>query len=268
MKLTSLFYEWHADLATCVFLALIVSIFYSLGGFRFKKSIYCFFSALFLFILVTFSPLHYLGMHYYFSAHMIAHIIILLVCGPLIIVSIPISSPTFFFKKIEALSSLLFKYPLISWITGAVVMWLWHIPYVFDASFAHMHESLNFMPLMHSASMLLAGMIFSWPLVGPFLKYRIHPLVGIVYLFTACISCSLLGLLITFAPPNTYHHYVNTSSSIGMSVNPLGISAIEDQKAAGLIMWVPCCLIYLTGCIYLLQQWFAVDDTISLNQSN
>jgi cytochrome c oxidase assembly factor CtaG len=35
-----------------------------------------------------------------------------------------------------------------------------------------------------------------------------------------------------------------------------GITQSVDQQAAGLIMWVPCCLIYVTGAMYLLLHWF------------
>jgi len=131
------------------------------------------------------------------------------------------------------------------------------------------------MPLLHAGSMLLAGILFSWPLAGPFPEMHIHPLSGIIYLSTACISCSLLGLLITFAPVNTFHHYGMAGSSMnGMPFNPWGLSPATDQQAAGLIMWVPCCFVYLSGCLYLLGRWFAAKDpntglepSISLNLS-
>ena len=34
------------------------------------------------------------------------------------------------------------------------------------------------------------------------------------------------------------------------------MSAGTDQQAAGLIMWVPCCLIYLTASMAILITWF------------
>jgi len=139
-------------------------------------------------------------------------------------------------------------------------MWCWHIPALFDASFTGM-SGFTIMPLLHAGTMLLAGMLFSWPLVGPFPETHIHPLSGIIYLSTACISCSLLGLLITFAPINTFHHYGMARSLMnGRLSNPWGFSAATDQQAAGLIMWVPCCFVYLSGCLYLLQRWFAAKD--------
>jgi cytochrome c oxidase assembly factor CtaG len=39
-------------------------------------------------------------------------------------------------------------------------------------------------------------------------------------------------------------------------LNDWGLTQSIDQQAAGLIMWVPCCLIYVTGAMYLLVDWF------------
>jgi cytochrome c oxidase assembly factor CtaG len=42
--------------------------------------------------------------------------------------------------------------------------------------------------------------------------------------------------------------------------NPWNLSPAQDQQAAGLIMWVPCCFVYLSGCLFLLYRWFAETD--------
>jgi cytochrome c oxidase assembly factor CtaG len=92
-----------------------------------------------------------------------------------------------------------------------------------------------------------------------------------VYLFTACLGCSLLGLLISFAPVNTYHHFLSMHDAFGINniiLNNWKLTARIDQQSAGLIMWVPCCLIYVSGAMYLLVQWFhsKEENLIILNQ--
>jgi cytochrome c oxidase assembly factor CtaG len=42
--------------------------------------------------------------------------------------------------------------------------------------------------------------------------------------------------------------------------NKWKISAAVDQQIAGLIMWVPCCLIYLTASMILLIKWFDENE--------
>jgi cytochrome c oxidase assembly factor CtaG len=158
---------------------------------------------------------------------------------------------------LRSISTFLHKRSWLAWAAGVGIMWCWHIPAVFAASIAPMQHFAG-MPLLHTGSMLIAGILFSWPLFGPFPEYRIHPLPGVLYLFTACISCSLLGLLITFAPTGTFYPYPAFGAAMkAMTGNPWNLSPAADQQAAGLIMWVPCCLVYLSACLYLLQRWFA-----------
>jgi len=256
MEMKPRFDQWHFDPLIMILIAGIVYLYCLITGFREVKNIIYFSLALFLFILTESSPLHVLGMRY-FSAHMIVHVIELLICGPLLVISLTplILSPLY--RSILALSSFFSKYSWLAWLSGVGIMWFWHIPAIFDGSMNSMQRSFSFIPVLHGGCMLLAGILFSWPIFGPFKSTHIQPLSGIVYLFTACISCSLLGLLITFAPLNTWHHYFGMHMP---SENPWNISPAEDQQAAGLIMWVPCCFVYLSGCLLLLYRWFTETD--------
>jgi cytochrome c oxidase assembly factor CtaG len=250
-------YQWHFSPSILVLSVGIIYLYYYTAQFKRQKNAWCFWLAVILFVFAECSPLHYLGMYAYFSAHMISHIILLLICGPLLVISIPAKPAPLMLKPILNLSGFLSRNSWVGWAAGVGAMWLWHIPVIFDASMSHMQGAFGLFALLPAASMLLAGMLFSWPLFGPAKSGQLHPLAGIVYLFTACISCSVLGLLITFAPVSTYHYYTAMG---GMASNPFNISRVADQQAAGLIMWVPCCFVYLGGCIYLLMRWFAETD--------
>ena len=252
-----LLYQWHADPLVLLMVMALIYFHYRISKAAPVKNRIYFWSTLCLIGLTTCSPLHFLGMHVYFSAHMITHVVLLLIAGPLLVMSI---GPNPSAPGLKRISGFLHKRSWLAWLAAVGIMWCWHIPFIFDASFAGM-SGFTVLPLLHAGSMLLAGILFSWPLVGPFSETHIHPLSGIIYLSTACISCSLLGLLITFAPVNTFHHYGMAGSAMnGMPFNPWGLSPATDQQAAGLIMWVPCCIIYLSGCLYLLQRWFATKE--------
>ena len=253
----SLLYQWHADPFVLAAVIFLVYLFYRLSPVAPLRNRGCFWTAIGLILITTCSPLHFLGMHVYFSAHMITHVVLMLIAGPLLVMSM-VPNPSV--PGLKRISAFLLKKSWLAWLAAVAIMWCLHIPFIFDGSFAGMN-GLTIMPLLHAGSMLLAGMIFSWPLFGPYSTDRIHPLSGVLYLFTACISCSLLGLLITFAPLHTFGHYLSAAASMkGMSFNPWGLSAATDQQAAGLIMWVPCCLVYLSGCLYLLQRWFTAKE--------
>lgn len=239
---------WSFNLAAIMLVAVLTGVYYRAGTFRDRKLTIIFCLAIVLLLVVTTSPLHALAMRVYFSAHMVVHVVLLLVCGPLLVAALPVRStshPTIWKNGSVFLS----RHLWLTWLTGVGVMWLWHIPAVFDAT---MQQKIPGLQAIQLWSLVLSGMIFSWPVIGPYPNLRIHPLTGILYLAIACASCSLLGLLITFAPSGTYRYY----PVLPGVTRPWQLSSAEDQQFAGLIMWVPCCLVYLTGCLWQLLRWF------------
>jgi cytochrome c oxidase assembly factor CtaG len=248
----SIFFEWHFDPPTILFLiALCVIYLYAIGFKLINRSLY-FFAAIFLLIVCIDSPLHFLGESYLFSAHMLSHVLIILIAAPLIVAGIPEENK---FKKSFHFFSRKIKNPIICWFTGVSIMWFWHIPYIFNLLF-----SMNEMWLMNleMLSLLLAGIIFCLPIINPYKENRIAPIEGVLYLSTACVFCSLLGLMITFAPGGMYSHMNMVANERYLSIirNEWNISASVDQQIAGLIMWVPGCFIYLSASMFLLIKWF------------
>jgi putative membrane protein len=255
----SIFSYWHLDFSTIVFIVALCILYFYAINFKIKKQSIYFFTAIFLLIVCIASPLHFLGENYLFSAHMLSHVLIILIVAPLIVAAIPADNK---FKKVLLTLSKK-RFPFICWFTGVGIMWLWHIPYIFNHLFSMdgMRNSNSMNPLMivEMISLLIAGIMFCWPIISPYKEYRIAPITGVLYLSTACVFCSLLGLLITFAPSGTYFHYENLMDRYGylfLIRNDWKISAAIDQQMAGLIMWVPCCLIYLTASMILLIKWF------------
>jgi len=258
-------YQWHFDPLVLLLVLALMFLHYRLSARTAPKKNVCFWSAIALILLTSCSPLHFLAMHVYFSAHMITHVILLLIAGPLLVISLPAAGSH---PVLQYISAFLGKRSWLAWMAGVGVMWCWHIPAVFEASIAPM-QHFAAVPLLHTGSMLVAGALFSWPLVGPSPEQRIHPLSGVLYLFTACISWSLLGLLITFAPLETFRPYPAFGPAMigptmkSMSINPWNLSPAADQQTAGLIMWVPCCFVYLSACVYLLLRWFSAPVTFT-----
>ncbi len=219
-----------------------------------------FWMALLLLAILFFSPLQILSAYYLFSAHMLVHVALLLVVGPLLVASLPQTA-----AWVQRLSQKLFQKPMPGWLAGVGIMWLWHLPPVFNAAMHGMHNGSGFgiITLLENASLLGAGMLFSWPLLAPQKRHRLHALNGVAYLFTACIACSLLGLLITFAPAGLYRHFLAAPDVYQWNnklVQGWGFTQAADQQIAGLIMWVPCCLLYVSYALYLLARWFGQKE--------
>jgi cytochrome c oxidase assembly factor CtaG len=249
----SIFSYWHFDPLVILFLAALCIIYLYAIHFKLKNQSLCFFAGIILIILCVVSPLHFIGENYLFSAHMVSHVVILLIAAPLLVAGIPKENK---FKKYFESFSKKIRIPFFYWFTGVGIMWFWHIPYIFNQT-----SSMHGMGLMYLQwlSLLVGGIIFCWPIINPYREYRMLPLPAVLYLSTACVFCTILGLMITFAPLGIYSHYLHISDSYGyldLIRNQWKISAGIDQQVAGLIMWVPCCFIYLTASMILLIKWF------------
>ncbi len=273
----SLLTYWHFDFMIAIFLGCICLSYFYLTEFKIAKQSVYFFTGIILIILSTASPLHFLGEYYLMSAHMIVHVILLLIAAPLLVLGIPEWSNN---KFLVWISGIISKMPWLPWMTGVCMMWFWHIPIIFNHLFETHNQidrtggapySLVILRDIHLMSLIIAGIFFSLPVIGPNASCRLSPLNSVLYLSAACIFCSILGLLITFAPSGIYTGYINVEDRFGflnMIRNQHGISIRVDQQMAGLIMWVPGCLIYLSVSIFLLMKWFREKNVHPVIGSN
>ena len=260
MKNILSYWQWDSF---AVLILLLIAVAFAYGkGWKKKTALLSFGIALLILTICFFSPLHVLSAHYLFSAHMAVHVLLLLLAGPFIMISLYANDAkklSFFFKAAA-------RHPLLCWTTGVGIMWVWHIPVVFNGAMQWQHHSsgFNWIELIETSSLLIGGVLFSLPVLSADKTERLPALSGIVYLFTACVGCSVLGLLITFAPTELFHHYLAMQDPYGLNTiiqQQWHITKSTDQQIAGLIMWVPCCFVYVVGCLYLLMQWFGEKET-------
>src|SRR6202048_627841 len=141
-------------------------------------------AAVVVFLLAFISPFSALANGYLFSAHMVQHILLVLVVPALLLLSLP---PSFSVRSP-------LTHPLIGWISGVGAMWLWHAPALCNAA-----ATSRIVSAIQTTSLLLMGSVFWWQVLAPREAQRLSPPAGIVYLFTACTACSVLGLIMAFA---------------------------------------------------------------------
>jgi len=130
--------------------------------------------------------------------------------------------------------------PRLAWPGGAgiwaavhvAIFWLWHAPqpYAFALS-----SDLAFWGMQ--ASLLLSALGF-WSS----LRRAPAPL-AIGLLLASMIGMGLLGALITFAGTPLYGPH-------GLTTQPWGLTPLEDQQLAGLLMWAPGALFYLAAALW------------------
>ncbi|GAA0553121.1 cytochrome c oxidase assembly protein [Chitinophaga japonensis] len=256
---------WSIDGTAAVVIAALALLYGLCGGFRRNPRMKYAAVAGALLLLCLCSPLQVLSAHYLFSAHMTVHVILLLLVGPLLLLGWPRVTAQ---SLPDRLFAWLRRNPAAAWIIGMGVMWCWHVPVIFNSSMDGMHHpgGVHWVHVAETFSLVLGGMVYSAPVLHPDPRYRMHALSGVVYLFTACTGCSILGLLITFAPAGTYMHYLSAADAYGLNAviqQQWQLTRKADQQAAGLIMWVPCCFIYISGAIYLMAGWFGSREPAS-----
>ena len=249
---------WHFNV-WIILITLLLLFTHMLGSrFRLNKQSLLFFAGLILFLIATLSPLDFLADYYLFSAHMIKHIMLLLVIPALLLAGMNAEFLERIVKQpgIKGVTSVLF-HPVITWICGIGAMWLWHIP----ALLARVNSSMH-MHFVHLISLLVLGFVFNWAVFAPVNWKRLSYLQSVLYLFSACVGCTVLGILITFAPAGMYSGYFtgDNTAVIELLREGWGISPAADQQAGGLIMWVPACIIYLTDIMISLANWYRTAE--------
>jgi putative membrane protein len=203
-------------------------------------------AAFVILLLALMSPLSELADGYLFSAHMVQHILLVLIVPALLLLSLPNSLPLP--PRLAPLA-----HPLIGWIAGVGAMWLWHAPALCNAA-----TTLKSVSIIQTISLLLMGTIFWWQVLAPREADRLLPLAGIVYLFTACVACSVLGMILTFAPVSlcpAFQQPVDRLGILDTIRGQWGLTSERDQQVGGLLMWVPMCLIYLVAILAQLARW-------------
>ena len=200
-----------------------------------------------VFVFTLSSPLNALAAGYLFSAHMLQHILLLLIVPALLLMSLP---------RCASLGSRLISNPFIGWISGVGAMWLWHARPLCNAA-----VSSQLVNVVQISSLLLLGIVFWQQILAPREDERLSPPGAVLYLFSACVACSILGILITFSPvsvcPIYAHPAVDRLGVLNLVQSNWGITPDKDQQIGGLLMWVPMCLVYLAAIIAQLARWFA-----------
>jgi cytochrome c oxidase assembly factor CtaG len=248
-----------------------------------------FVTAVVLFYLTLASPIDVLADGLLFSAHMLQHLLLLLVTPALLLLGWPESarsavvSPTAarvprrtsdsfgetpkvagntpalpgikHHQRETGAGPRLGLHPFACWLAGLGAMWIWHERTLCNA--ATTNPAVRDVQIV---SLILLGAMFWGPILHRRPARRLPPLLGVAYLFSACVGCTILGILITFAPLGVVCPvYMNPVDRLGLL--PLirqdwGMTPAVDQQVGGLMMWVPACGIYLSGVLALLARWY------------
>lgn len=119
-------------------------------------------------------------------------------------------------------------HPAVALAIFVAATWAWHWPGLYELALAN----ANWHYLQH-ATFLAAGLLFWFPVIRPY-PYRPAWSLWLVlpYLLAADVQNTILSAIFTFADRVLYPHYA--------AMPVLGRwTALDDQAAAGVLMWVP-----------------------------
>jgi putative membrane protein len=179
-------------------------------------------------VLMGVTLLRRLG-HMLFSVHMAQHLLLIAVAAPL-----------FAYAGVRIRVS-----PLAGW-TGFVAIFLfWHWPEAFRwAAGNRAGEFLEF------ASLLAAAVCF-WS--GMFEDNQLSHGARALLVMTAAVLTDLPGVMMLFSP-----HAICTMPRENAAL--FGLTPLQDQQLAGLLMWVPTNLVFFGIAVWLFARWMSFSQ--------
>lgn len=214
------------------------------------RQVVAFMTGLLVIFLALVSPVDFVADRYLFSAHMVQHLLLILVMPPLLLLGTPgwLLRPLPRWPSLAGVARWL-THPLVAFGLFNATFWLWHLPRLYQLSL----ESTRVHILMHLLFMATAVLNW-WPVLGPLpeLRLRSYP-ARMAYLFAQTLPNTGLSVLLIFSPTVLYPAYA-------LAPRLWGLSPLADQQLGGLIMWIPGSLVYLLALSVLFFRWFGEHE--------
>jgi putative membrane protein len=197
------------------------------------------------------SPVDRLGEDYLFSAHMLQHVLLGDLAPVLLLLSLTrvILRPVT--RRLTALERALgpFAHPATGLVLWLLLMYLWHVPALYDAALEH--------PLVHvleHVAFFTAGVAVWWPLVQPIpMRRRLTGLWTVAYIGAAKFGLAALGLYLTWSSTVLYDYYEHVPRI-------WGLSAVEDQNVGGALMMVEQSLTFVIALAVLFARMLVQSE--------
>ena len=188
------------------------------------------------------------------SAHMVEHLLLMSFAPPLLLLGRPVVpllrglprgitvsllGPLIRLKPLRSLGHVLIT-PMVAWFAMNLTFLGWHVPAAYD--FALEHERWH---QFEHICFLGTSILFWWPLVRPWPTREIYAgWLLLLYLVMADIVNTVLSAFLAFCDRPIYSYYVREP-------NLFPISALSDQRAGAVVMWVIGSLVFLVPALVL-----------------
>src|SRR5262245_30698941 len=203
--------------------------------------------------------------------HMLQHLLLMMAAPPLVWLGAPLFpmlrglpwqvrtywvAPLFRSRTLQEFFARL-THPAVALPFYVASTWLWHIPSAYELSL----RSNGWHHFQH-VCFLGTALLFWFPVIRPYPTHvRWSKWLLIPYLIVADIQNTVLSALLTFSSEVLYPHYASLPR-LG------GISALDDQSAAGVLMWVPGSVAFLVPLFSIgVQLLYGQEQSASAQRS-
>jgi putative membrane protein len=195
-------------------------------------------------------PLHEWADGYLFTAHMVQHLLLMLLMPPLLIWGLP---PELIRKALQYRPVLtvgrFLTHPVIAYVAYNVVFIFWHFPQWYNM--ALMDHTVHI--IQHLSFMVVAVMMW-WPIMSPVRELVRIPtgpfLMAWIFLFG--IPGTVVSALITLSNEVLYTWYA-------AAPRITALSPLDDQRLGGLIMWIPGMLVFWVAITVVFFRWTSYE---------
>lgn len=210
----------------------------------------CFGLGTFAILLASYWPMHDLAEGYFYSVHMVQHLTYTMVAAPLLLLATPawlarwVLRPPALFATVRNLSRFL---PAI--LVFNVVIVVAHWPAFVDLTLRNALAHF----LAHTV-LLLSALIVWMPVLSPLPEVpRLTPIVRMGYLFLQSVVPTIPATFLTYGSRPLYRRYESLPKL-------WDISALTDQRIAGLIMKIGAGLLLWALIAVIFFRWAAAEE--------
>jgi cytochrome c oxidase assembly factor CtaG len=244
---------WDLEPSVLLGSFLLLAVYLVVTRFRVSRCLFFYLSGVAVLLLSLISPLDALGDEYLFSAHMLQHLLLVLVVPPLLLLGIPREIAENLLRwRFAAECERRLANPIAAWFLGIGAVWVWHIPALYNATLEN--ESLH---VFEHLCFLVTSVIFWWPVLAPVKEHRLSPTTMILYLASAGMANTLLGIVLAFTPLGLFPAYLHPADTLGIlpALRDWGLTPEVDQRIAGLLMWFPGGIVYVATALTITLRW-------------
>jgi putative membrane protein len=210
----------------------------------------CFGLGAFTIFLAAYWPIHDLAEGYLYSVHMVQHLAFTMVAAPLLLLGTPawlarwILSPRWLFRSVRWLSR--FVPALIVFnVVIVLVHWPAMVDLTLESAWAH---------FIAHAVLLVTALIVWMPVVSPLPEIpRLVPPMRMAFLFLQSVVPTIPASFLTFGSHPLYRRYESLPKL-------WGLSALNDQLIAGLIMKIGAGLMLWGLIAVIFFRWAAAEE--------